>query len=126
MAMEKRVYYNKLVRDLIKDRIEGKGETCSVRTIDDVQEFQQELLKKVIEEGHAVANSRSREKFLEEYCDLMVVLDALTDLLELSEAEVKEAMEHNIARKGKYTYRHFLEWSADVTYESNETPQGVR
>jgi hypothetical protein len=29
-------------------------------------------------------------------------------------------------RKGGYTYRHFLEWSADVTYESNETPQGVR
>lgn len=124
--MEKRVYYNKLVRDLIKDRIEGKGEACSVRTIDDVQEFQQELLKKVIEEGMAVAHTRSREDFLIEYCDLMVVLDALTDVLEISEAEIKEAMEHNIARKGKYTYRHFLEWSADVTYESNETPQGVR
>lgn len=124
--MEKRVYYNKLVRDLIKDRIEGKGETCGVRTIDDLQEFQQELLKKVIEEAQAVAHSRSREKFLEEYCDLMVALDALTGTLELTEAEIKEAMEHNIARKGKYTYRHFLEWSADVTYESNETPQGVR
>lgn len=124
--MEKRVYYNKLVRDLIKDRIEGKGETCSIRTIDDVQEFQQELLKKVIEEGMALAHTRSREDFLLEYCDLMVVLDALTDMLEISEADIKEAMEHNIARKGKYTYRHFLEWSADVTYESNETPQGVR
>ena len=124
--MEKRVYYNKLVRDLIKDRIEGKGESCSVRTIDDVQEFQQELLKKIKEEGEAVAHARSREAFLEEYCDLMVVLDSLTDLLEISEAELSEAMEHNIARKGKYTYRHFLEWSADVTYESNETPQGVR
>lgn len=124
--MEKRVYYNKLVRDLIKDRIEAKGESCSVRTIDDVQEYQQELLKKVTEEAGALAHTRSREHFLEEYCDLMVVLDSLTDILELSEAEVKEAMEHNVARKGKYTYRHFLEWSADVTYESNETPQGVR
>jgi predicted house-cleaning noncanonical NTP pyrophosphatase (MazG superfamily) len=115
--MEKRVYYNKLVRDLIKDRIEGKGETCSVRTVDDVQEFQQELLKKVVEEAGATAHSKSREQFLENYCDLMIVL---------SEAEISEAMEHNIARKGKYTYRHFLEWSADVTYESNESPQGVR
>jgi predicted house-cleaning noncanonical NTP pyrophosphatase (MazG superfamily) len=124
--MEKRVYYNKLVRDLIKDRIEAKGESCSIRTIDDVQEYQQELLKKVLEEAGALAHTRSREQFLEEYCDLMVVLDSLTDILELSEAEIKEAMEHNIARKGRYTYRHFLAWSADVTYESNETPQGVR
>lgn len=124
--MEKRVYYNKLVRDFIKDRIEAKNETCSIRTIDDVQEFQQELLKKVIEEAQAVANSRSREAFLEEYADLMVVLDALTELLELSEAEIKESLEKNLELKGKYTYRHFLEWSADVTYESNETPQGVR
>lgn len=124
--MEKRVYYNKLVRDFIKDRIEGKGETCSIRTIDDVQEFQQELLKKVLEEAQAVAHTRSREAFLEEYADLMVVLDALTEVLELSEADIKMAMESNVERKGKYTYRHFLEWSADVTYESNETPQGVR
>lgn len=124
--MEKRVYYNKLIRDLIKDRIEAKGETCEVRTIDDVQEYQQELLKKILEEAGALAHTRSRERFLEEYCDLMVILDSLTDILEISEAEIKEAMEHNIARKGKYTYRHFLHWSADVTYESNETPQGVR
>ena len=126
MAMQKRVYYNKLVRDLIKDKIEAKGEACEVRTIDDVQEFQQELLKKVLEEATAVAHSRSREAFLEEYADLMVVLDSLTELLELSEAEIKLALESNVEEKGKYTYRHFLAWSADVTYESNETPQGVR
>ena len=124
--MEKRVYYNKLVRDFIKDRIEGKGESCQVRTIDDVQEFQQELLKKVIEEAQAVAHARSREQFLHEYADLMVVLDSLTELLELSEADIKAALEDSLEKKGKYTYRHFLEWSADVTYESNETPQGVR
>lgn len=124
--MEKRVYYNKLVRDLIKDKIEGKGESCSVRTINDIQEFQQELLKKVVEEAHAVSGARSREAFLEEYADLMVVLDSLTELLELSEADIKTALEENLERKGKYTHRHFLEWSEDVTYESNETPQGVR
>jgi len=126
MAMEKRVYYNKLVRDLTKDKIEGKGEACGIRTIDDVQELQQELLKKVIEEATAVAHAKSREAFLEEYADLMVVLDSLTELLELSEADIKMTLEDNIERKGKYTYRHFLEWSADVTYESSETPQGVR
>lgn len=124
--MEKRVYYNKLVRDFIKDKIEAKGESCQVRTIDDIQEFQQELLKKVIEEAQAVANARSREAFLHEYADLMVVLDSLTELLEFSEADIKSALEENLEKKGKYTYRHFLEWSADVTYESNETPQGVR
>lgn len=45
--MSNRVYYNKLVRDGIKEKIEKKGEACEVRMIVEVQEFQQELLKKV-------------------------------------------------------------------------------
>ena len=41
----------------------------------------QELLKKVVEEAGGLARSRSREDFLREYADLMVVLDALTATL---------------------------------------------
>lgn len=124
--MEKRIYYNKLIRDLIQDRIISKGETCSVRSIADPQEFQQELLKKVIEEAQAVAYARNREDFLEEYADLMVVLDALTEHLELSEADITTAIETNMEKKGGFENKSFLEWSADVTYASNESPQGIR
>ncbi len=122
----KKVYYNKLVRDGIKEKIEQKGEECSVRVIVDEAEFEQELLKKVVEEASALAHVRNRADFLNEYCDLMVVLDALTHKLEISEADITVAMKENIAKKGLFKYHHFLEWSDDSNYQSNETPQGIK
>ena len=121
-----KVYYNKLVRDLIQAKIEGKGEACSVRAIEDNDEFLQELLKKVIEEAGALAHISSRAEFLAEYADLMVVLDALTAELEISEAEIKLALEENVQKKGFYKSRHFLNWSEASDYKSNETPQGLQ
>ncbi len=122
----KKVYYNKLVRDHIKDKIEGQGVACSVRPIEDVDEFIQELLKKVNEESSALARSRTRAEFLSEYADLMVVLDALTAELEISEADIKIALSENVEKKGLYKLRHFLSWSEDSGYHSNETPQGIK
>ncbi len=121
----KKVYYNKLVRDLIKDKIEGKGESCEVREISDPDEFRQELLKKVSEEAVGLAQVRSRDEFLQEYADLMVVLDALTAELEFSEADIQTAIAENVEKKGLYKKRHFLHWSAAGNYQSNETPQGL-
>lgn len=122
----KRVYYNKLVRDNIKDTIEKKGEQTEVRTIEDTDEFQQELLKKVVEEATALSKVRTRAAFLDEYADLMVVLDALTDALEISEAEMNTALTENMQRKGGFSQRHFMHWSDDSNYKSNETPQGIK
>lgn len=124
--MTGRVFYNKLVRDGIKEKIEKKGETCSVRVLSDDSEFEQELLKKVAEEASALSRTRSREEFLDEYADLMVVLDSLTKLMEFSVADVELAIKENVARKGLYTERHFLHWSEDSDYKSNETPQGIK
>ena len=121
----KKVFYNKLVRDAIKDKIEGKGETCEVRAITDDAEYQQELLKKITEEAAALSMVRSRAEFLDEYADLMVVLDALTAQLEVSEADIQIAIKENVGRKGLYKNRHYLHWSADSDYQSNETPQGI-
>lgn len=106
-----RVYYNKLVRDSIKGTIESKGESCSIRVIEDDVELEQELLKKVAEEAQELSRTDSRESFLQEYADLMVALDAITHLMEFSEADIKTAIEENIARKGFYKERHFMEWS---------------
>lgn len=123
--MTGRVYYNKLIRDRIPEKIEGKGEKCEVRTLKDDAEYQQELLKKVAEEAAALAAVRSREEFLDEYADLSVVLDALTTHLEFSEADIKTALAENMERKGGFTERLFLHWSDDSGYTSNETPQGL-
>lgn len=121
-----RVYYNKLVRDTIKEIIEENGQQCSVRSITDDSEFVQELLKKVREEATALSHVRSREEFLNEYAGLMVVLDSLTAHYDFSEADIKTALSENIARKGLYQKRHFLHWSDDAGYVSNESVQGIK
>ena len=95
----KKVFYNKLVRDKIQEKIEKNGEACEVRVIEDDDEFEQELFKKIKEEADALASVSSREEFLKEYADLMVVLDALTHHMEFSEADIKTAIEENVAKK---------------------------
>jgi predicted house-cleaning noncanonical NTP pyrophosphatase (MazG superfamily) len=120
-----RVYYNKLIRDNIEAKIKGQGEACSVRVIDDNDEYEQELLKKVAEEAEALSMVQSRTEFLSEYADLMVVLDALTRHMEISEADITVAMQENVAKKGLFHKRHFLHWSDKGDYKSNETPQGL-
>ncbi|XKT74135.1 MAG: hypothetical protein ACJKTH_02110 [Patescibacteria group bacterium UBA2163] len=121
-----RVYYNKLVRDKIEEKIHSKGESCEVRSIENIAEFEQELLKKITEEATALSRVRSRSEFLNEYADLMVVLDTLTRELEFSEADIKTAISENIKEKGGFSKKHFLIWSEDANYMSNETPQGIK
>lgn len=124
--MAGKVFYNKLIRDGIETKIRGNGEELEVRTLSDDQEFQQELLKKVAEEAGALARVRSKEDFLDEYADLMAVLDALRGVLGITDTDVQAAREENEKRKGGFVKRLFLHWSSDTNYKSNETPQGLK
>jgi len=125
MSEINRVYYNKLIRDNIPAKIESKREECEVRKVTDVQELQQELFKKIQEEAASLAMSRSKEEFLEEYSDLMVVLETLIKQLEIPRAELVAARKQNLLKKGGYKHGYFLHWSADVKYRSNESVQGI-
>lgn len=125
MSVTTRVYYNKLVRDNIPDIIKAKHEACGIRPITDIQEFQQELFKKIKEEATSLSMSRTKEEFLEEYTDLVVVLETILQQLDISREELHRVREENLLRKGHYKHQHFMEWSEDVGYKSNETPQGI-
>lgn len=125
MSSINRIYYNKLIRDNIPDMIRAKHQECGVRKITDVQEFQQELFKKIKEEATSLSMTRTKEEFLEEYADLMMVLDTILVQLEVTPEDVQTAREENRFRKGAYKHQHYLLWSADVGYESNESPQGI-
>jgi predicted house-cleaning noncanonical NTP pyrophosphatase (MazG superfamily) len=125
MSEVTRVYYNKLVRDNIPAKIEAKKEACEVRKISDVQELQQELFKKILEEASSLAMARDKKTFVEEYSDLMVVLETLVTQLGISHDELIEARKENLVRKGAYKHGYYLNWSADVGYQSNESPQGI-
>lgn len=120
-----RIYYNKLVRDNTKDKIEKKGKHCDIRILSDVQEYQQELLKKVREEAYALSMARSRDDFLEGYADLMIVIETMMVQLDATAEELREVRDKNIKSKGTFKKRHFLHWSDDVDYNSEESPQGI-
>lgn len=125
MSELSRIYYNKLVRDNIPAKIEAKKQKCGIRKITDMQELQQELFKKIVEEANSLAMTRTKGEFLEEYCDLMVVLDTIFAQLEISHEEIVQARKDNLLRKGKYEHGYYLQWSDDVEYESNDSPQGI-
>lgn len=107
-----KIFYNKLVRDLIADKLDHQGEAYEMRTLQDNEEFRAELLKKVVEEAQELSRSTSRDSFLQEYADLMAVLDALTSLMEFSEADIRTAIEENVQKKGLFKKRQFLNWAA--------------
>lgn len=125
MSEINRIYYNKLVRDNIPSKIEAKHIKCEIRKITDIQEFQQELFKKVQEEAASLAMCRTKEDFLEEYSDLMVVLETLIKQLEITKEELIEVRKQNLISKGAYKQGHYLHWSADVDYRSDESVQGI-
>ncbi len=125
MSVITRIYYNKLVHDNVPDMIRAKRVACESCQITDVQEFQQELFKKIKEEATSLAMVRTREEFLSEYADLMMVLNTVMQQLEITADEVKKAKEENYLRKGGYKHRQFLKWSEDVGYETTESPQGI-
>jgi len=125
MSEISRVYYNKLVRDNIPAKIEAKKEECEIRKISDVQELQQELLKKIKEEAASLSMASSKDDFLEEYSDLMVVLETLITQLDIGKEELLAARKDNLLQKGAYKHGYYLTWSADVGYKSDESPQGI-
>lgn len=125
MSKINRIYYNKLIRDNVPAKIEAKHQKCEVRKITDVQEMQQELFKKIQEEAASLSMSRDKESFLEEYSDLMVVLDTLIKQLEISKEELIAARKGNLVHKGGYKHGYFLLWSDDVDYRSSESVQGI-
>jgi hypothetical protein len=69
--------------------------------------------------------ARTKEDFLTEYADLMVVFETIVKQLDISPEEIMEARRANLLKKGAYKHQHFLVWSEDVGYQSNESPQGI-
>lgn len=114
----KRVEYNKLIRDRVKEKIESKGEACEVKVLNE-KDFVTALRQKLVEEATELSESSTREDFLAEYADLMVVLDELASIYELTAADVKLALVESLEKKGGFQKRHFLLWSEDFGPKNN-------
>ncbi len=98
--------YDKLVRDLIPDRIRAKGEPCSFHTADD-EEYREKLLEKLAEE---VTEFREAED-IEELADLLEVIDALIAYKGFDRDELAQVKAKKLAERGSFEKRIILEES---------------
>lgn len=74
--------YNKLVRDRIPEILDAKGILYEKRVASD-EEYEAELIKKLVEEAHEFAEAGS----VEELADVLEVVEALRALPEYADVE---------------------------------------
>jgi len=101
--------YNKLVRDHIPDIIENSGNTCGVKVLD-LEEYMDELKKKLVEESNEALNSIDKESLIKELADVLEVIDALKITYGISDLELMSVKEKKAATNGKFAKGIFLEY----------------
>ncbi len=99
-------HYNKLVRDKIPALLDAKGVAYEMRTAS-LEEYRQELIKKLLEEATEFAQAGSAE----ELADVLEVVDALRTLSEyklVAEMQCKKR-----AERGGFEKRIILKGEKD-------------
>jgi predicted house-cleaning noncanonical NTP pyrophosphatase (MazG superfamily) len=115
----KKIYYNKLIRDKIPERIcETEGD-FKIRKLS-ARDFEKELLKKVGEEAGGLLNSRTKEELASELADILAVIHEIQNVKRISNKDIEKALKENFVRKGGFKKKLFLVWSSDTGYKTNE------
>ena len=91
---------SKLIRDKIPGNIKDSGSDLEVRVLSD-KEFEEELIKKVLEEASELTGVSSREELVSELGDVMDVLDEIKVLDTESESILKAIRDLVWSRLGK-------------------------
>ena len=98
--------YNKLVRDKIPEYIRKKGGNPITHIADDA-EYWQKLKEKLFEEMEEFR----KDENMEEFADLLEVIDAIADYKRFDRNEVKNVREKKAAERGKFKDRIILDES---------------
>lgn len=98
--------YDKLVRDKIPEYIRKKGGKPVTHVADDA-EYWQKLKGKLLEEAGEFQKSES----IEEFADLLEVVDAIADHKGFDGNEVKKVREEKVKEKGGFKERIILDES---------------
>ena len=115
----KKVYYNKLIRDKIPEKIKNKGSKLKTRVLGK-KEFCYELLKKVGEEANSLPDISSRKELLSELADVLDVIDEIKKFKNITAKEFSIVRRGNLKKKGGFKKHLFLIWSSDDNYKTNE------
>ncbi|MFA5134835.1 MAG: nucleoside triphosphate pyrophosphohydrolase [Patescibacteria group bacterium] len=115
----KKIFYNKIIRDNIPNRIRSAGADYSVCVLPK-KKFEKELIRKVEEEAGGMQRAQTRRELIDEMADVIDVLEAIRLLKKISKREVAAARTCNQTKKGGFKKRLFLFWSSDSGYKINE------
>ncbi len=99
--------FNKLVRDNIPNIIENNGESAITRKLSD-QEYKLELLKKLKEECDEVINSKNNDELMEEFADLLEVIDSIIEIEGLSKNKIESIQKKKRLSRGGFKKKIFL------------------
>jgi predicted house-cleaning noncanonical NTP pyrophosphatase (MazG superfamily) len=98
--------YNKLVRDKIPEYIRTKG-VEPVFHIANEEEYWEKLKEKLLEEMEEFKKDES----LEEFADLLEVIDAIADYKQFEKGEIQQIKEKKAEKRGKFKERIILDES---------------
>lgn len=99
--------YKKLVRDMIPNIIETKGEVPVTRILT-IEEYKRELEKKLKEEYDEVLSATGSDR-IEELADMLEVIKYLAKVENSSLEEVMKVAEEKSLKRGAFEKRVFLE-----------------
>jgi len=105
-----RITYDKLVRDLIPDIMDGAGVRYEVDTLEP-DAFREALLAKVVEEAEELREAVGRGELTNEIADVFEVLDALMALDGIDAGEVFEVQAARRRDRGGFERRLLLRWT---------------
>jgi predicted house-cleaning noncanonical NTP pyrophosphatase (MazG superfamily) len=103
-----RKYYDKLIRDRIPEIIKQEGRDFLAEPMQDA-EFNEALLKKLIEESEEAVNAETKDLIVE-IVDLYEIIDALIELHNLSREDILSLQEERRNERGGYKKKLKLIW----------------
>lgn len=115
----KKIHYNKLIRDNIPDVMRRNGAAYKVKRLSK-RAFVQALLMKVGEEASALPGQTKKSEIVSELGDVLDVIAALQEALNISSKDINAARRAALKRKGWFRKRLYLYWSQDTGYRTNE------
>lgn len=115
----KKIYYRKLVRDKIPERIEESGGQYQIKTLS-ASKFKKEILKKVEEEASGLVKAKGKNQIISETGDLLDVLEEVKTAFGITSAQLKQSRGKEMKRKGAFRKKIYLLWAEDTGYRTNE------